>query len=411
MSRERLLEAARRTIAHAKAGSAPQVDTIFRVPADSYLDPDRWGREVDLVFRRFPLLFGFSCEFTEEYSYRSMEILGVPVLVSRSGDGELRAFVNTCSHRGAIVVAEPEGSARRFTCPYHGWSYDSSGELVGVFDNDAFGELDKGCHGLTQLPLLESAGLVFVGLNHQGTGELDRYLCGYDEMLEHLGLGDCRFVGRQAVEGPNWKVAYDGYLDFYHLPVLHRESFGTNICNKAIYDAWGPHQRVSAPDSSMLRLEGRPESEWSSKALTTGVWTIFPHVSIASFEVDSSIIGDGSGSLGRMYMVSQLFPGETPQSSLTIQNFLIDFSVNSEVQASSVDAYKRFLLGVVRDEDYATGFGVQRGLATGAKDSVLFGRNEAGGQRFHQWVDQLLETTPESEVLALIENAGYQSQS
>ena len=110
-------------------------------------------------------------------------------------------------------------------------------------------------------------------------------------------------------------------------------------------------------------------------------------------------------------MVSQLFPGETPQSSLTIQNFLIDFSVNSEVQASSVDAYKRFLLGVVRDEDYATGFGVQRGLATGAKDSVLFGRNEAGGQRFHQWVDQLLETTPESEVLALIENAGYQSQS
>ena len=59
----------------------------------------------------------------------------------------------------------------------------------------------------------------------------------YDALLAHHQLDRCQLVGRQTVEGPNWKVAYDGYLDFYHLPVLHRESFGSSIPSDALYDA------------------------------------------------------------------------------------------------------------------------------------------------------------------------------
>ena len=79
MSRDRLLEAARRTIAHAKTETVPLAETIGKVPAGNYLDHDRWLTEVHSLFHRFPLVLGFSCEFVERYSYRSTEAIGIPV--------------------------------------------------------------------------------------------------------------------------------------------------------------------------------------------------------------------------------------------------------------------------------------------------------------------------------------------
>ena len=67
---------------------------------------------------------------------------------------------------------------------------------------------------MTPLPAAERAGLVFVTLRPDAPLALDDFLCGYDEVLEHLGLARCHLAGRQAVAGPNWKIAYDGYLDF-----------------------------------------------------------------------------------------------------------------------------------------------------------------------------------------------------
>ena len=64
------------------------------------------------------------------------------MLLTRGADGEVRAFVNQCSHRGAIVVPDGIGTARRFACPYHNWTYDTKGDLVGVTDREYFGELD-----------------------------------------------------------------------------------------------------------------------------------------------------------------------------------------------------------------------------------------------------------------------------
>ncbi len=182
------------------------------------------------------------------------------------------------------------------------------------------------------------------------------------------------------VSGPGWKIAYDGYLDFYHLPILHRDSFGPQMPNDAIYDDYGPHQRVSMPNAGLLALDSVPESEWPIDAINGGVWTVFPHISIADFEAE-----------GKLFMVSQLFPGTTPDESITIQNFL---SVDERDPASMkpVDEQMAFLLDVVRDEDYATGKRIQRTLKTGVAGDVLFGQNELGGQRFHRWVDAILET-------------------
>ena len=400
VSNDRLLEAARRTIAHVKADTVPLAETIAKVPAEHYLDHDRWLSELRSLFHRFPLVFGFSCEFVERFSYRSTEVMGVPVLVSRAADDTLRAFVNVCSHRGARVVAEGAGTTRRFTCPYHAWSYDNDGQLVGILDRDDFGDLDPSCNGLTPLPCAERAGIIFVGLEPNGEIDIDAHLCGYGDLLEFHGFADCTFVGSQSVDGPNWKVAYDGYLDFYHLPILHKDTFGPDRSNKAIYDAWGPHQRVSSPDHRMMELEDMPEADWPEDVLTNGVWTIFPHTSIAGFPVRV----DGVEGGGRMYMVSTLFPGADPDSSVTIQNFLATFDPTDELMPE-IAAQQEFLMYVVREEDYFTGNRIQRTVKTGAKTEFLFGRNEAGGQRFHGWVDRLVAAESADDYRAVFAQA------
>jgi len=217
MTREVLVQLARRTIAHARAGTVPQEADVRQVPASNYYAEDRWELEMERVFRRVPLVLGFSCELPSPGDYRAQEMAGVPVLLSRGDDGVMRSFVNMCSHRGAIVVEEGTGSGRRFTCPYHAWSYDRGGALVGILDRDEFGDIDVGCHGLTELPCEERAGIIFGGLRPSTELHLDEFLAGYDALLDTHDFAGCTMVGRQQVDGPNWKVAYDGYLDFYHL--------------------------------------------------------------------------------------------------------------------------------------------------------------------------------------------------
>lgn len=132
----------RRTLEHTRNGTVPLADDMMRIPASRYHDPERWQQEIDRIFRRLPLVLGFSAELREPGSYRAMDVMGTPVLLTRGTDGVIRSFVNQCSHRGAQVVAEGSGTARRFSCPYHAWVYDTEGALVGILDRESFGELD-----------------------------------------------------------------------------------------------------------------------------------------------------------------------------------------------------------------------------------------------------------------------------
>lgn len=379
--RSLLIEMARDNMAHVRAGTIDQSDEIVRIPARDYTDNERWQREIDRIFKRLPLMLALSCELNEPGAFKTLEVCGVPLLLVRDDEHRVRAFINSCSHRGAIVVNERRGKKQRFSCPYHAWTYDRRGDLVAVYAQQDFGELDRSCHGLPQLRCAERAGMIWVSLDPHSELSVDTFLSGYDKVLEAFGFADWTFFAERTLDGPNWKIAYDGYLDLYHLPILHRRSFGENMPNQALYDVWGPHQRVTSPDPGLLKLEDVPEAQWPTQRLLAGVWTIFPHVSIASF--------DGGG--GRGVMVSQLFPGETPGSSITVQNYLLEQAPASEEIAEKARAQFDMLGQVVRDEDYAAGFGQQRALSSRPDAQVLFGRNEGGGQHFHRYVDRLLE--------------------
>jgi len=390
MSKEKLLDMALNNKRHADAGTMELVENIVKIPASNYFDQERWNKEVDLIFKRLPLVLGVSQEIPNAGDYKAIEALGVPVLIVRNSKNEVKAYLNACVHRGAALVEEGIGNKKRFSCPYHGWTYNEDGSLMGITSQEDFGPLEKDCNSLVSLPVLEKAGIIWVILNSESNVNMEKFLSGYDEMLELFDLKNWHVFSTRVLKGPNWKVAYDGYLDLYHLPILHSETFGKEISNQANYYEWGPHQRVVSPLARISSseeggvLEADPElpiEDWPMDMLMAGVWTIFPNVSIASFRGG-----------GRSIMLSQLMPGETPEDSYTTQYYLMEKKPTKEQE---VEAEKQFdlLEYVVREEDYSPGIKLQKSLKTGMIKDVMFGKNEGGGQCFHGWVDKILNTS------------------
>ena len=378
VERSELTQMVRSAIAAGKSRTIPLADKIKTIPASYFFDPAQYELEVSRIFKRVPLLLAATAELPNPGDYKTLEAAGVPVLIVRGQDGQVRAFMNACLHRGANVATEETGNARRFVCPYHGWTYSQEGKLVGVAAPKEFGEVDKSCNSLKTLPCAERAGLIWGVLQPDSGVDIDQFLSGYDALLAGFGFENWKLFSKRTLKGPNWKIAYDGYLDFYHLPVLHRDTFGADMPNQAIYTAWGPHQRVQMPLREYAKLEETPDSQWDMSTLMDGVWTIFPHVSIASF--------DGGG---RGVMLSQLLPGETVDTSYTTQYYLMEKLPEGDKVEQANEQFA-FLEHVVRDEDYFTGERLQRALKSGAIPTVMYGRNEAGSQVFHDWVERII---------------------
>ena len=142
MSKEKLLEIARFNKKHAESGTMELADEIVKIPAENYYDEKRWKKEVDLIFKRLPLVLGVSKDIPNPGDYKAMEVVGVPVLITRGRNGEANAFLNACIHRGAALVEVGKGNNKRFVCPYHGWTYTDDGSLMGVASAHGFGDID-----------------------------------------------------------------------------------------------------------------------------------------------------------------------------------------------------------------------------------------------------------------------------
>src|SRR5271170_2165711 len=84
-------------------GKTQQAATPFEVAAAQYLDPDRWTLEMERIFKRLPLLLGFTAELPKPGDFKTLDAMGLPVLIARGKDGVVRAFLNVCTHRGNVL--------------------------------------------------------------------------------------------------------------------------------------------------------------------------------------------------------------------------------------------------------------------------------------------------------------------
>ena len=356
-------------------------DKPMIVPVRGYLDPDQWRAEIDLVFKRLPLMLAFTAELPRPGDYKAMDAAGLPVLISRDKAGKVRAFLNVCSHRGAPVASEGHGNCPRFTCKYHGWSYGQDGRLLAVAEPSSFGEIDKTERGLKELPCEERAGMIFAVLTPNAPIDLDAYYQGFLDDFEALGLADWTFLGSREIYGANWKIAFDGYLEGYHFAVLHPDTIHPRTAsNRMHYEAFGPHMRIGFPSRTISdQLRALPRETWGEQE-NKGfdfVRILFPNV--------SAFIAP------EITQIAQLFPGPTPGTNRTVLNYLRRDPPKDDEEQALVDASINFFRDVTYNEDYVIGMEIQKGLESGAHDELLFGRNERGNQYFHEWLNWYLE--------------------
>src|SRR3546814_3958440 len=118
-------------------------DKPLKVPTSSYTDKDQFNAEMELIFKRVPLMLAFTAEIPQLGDYKAMDVMGVPVLINRDKQGKVRAFLNVCSHRSAPVAEQGRGNCSRFTCKYHAWTYGADGRLICISEASTFGDVDK----------------------------------------------------------------------------------------------------------------------------------------------------------------------------------------------------------------------------------------------------------------------------
>ncbi|MEM9033058.1 MAG: aromatic ring-hydroxylating dioxygenase subunit alpha [Actinomycetota bacterium] len=369
----------RRLIDNVRLGAPDQAPVPMRVPARAFADARRFERELDEIFLRVPILVALACEVREPGDYVAYDLAGRPLLVVRGADGVVRTFLNVCRHRGPKVADEVCGTTRRLTCPYHRWSYDTTGRLVGVPDRETFGEIDV--TGLIELPSEVREGAVFAVLDPDGDlGDLDAWLGEMAPALGELRLDEFHpYRVPTYLDSPNWKLAADGYLDGYHIGHLHRNTIGAKaITNRNTYDLMGPHVRIGFAAKAIEELDGADPGERPLAELMSLVHYVFPNVSL-------------SGGHGETLMMSRLLPGPTVDRSTTLQFQFYRQPIEGEmVQVAEVK--RQTYEEVVRDEDCATIFQVNDALAAVGDGSFLFGRNEPANQHLHRTIAEMTAT-------------------
>jgi len=202
-----------------------------RVPYWIYTDPDVYRRELELIFRGPTWNYvGLECEIPHPGDYKRTFIGDVSVIVVRDSDGEINALVNRCAHRGVELCQQDKGSVTEFMCPYHQWTYDLAGNLLGIpFQRGVKGkggmpeDFSPADHGLQSIRLHRRHGAIFATLSDETpafeTYLGERILGYYDRVLDGRLL---RLLGhsRQRIGG-NWKLMLENIKDSHHASLLH----------------------------------------------------------------------------------------------------------------------------------------------------------------------------------------------
>lgn len=229
----------------------------FRVNREAMISADVLALERERIFDRSWLYVGHETELKKPHDFRARSVGGRPVIFARDADGEVRVFINSCTHRGALLCREREGNGRFLKCFYHAWSFDTSGRLVAMPDDDSYGPtFDRANLALAQPPRIESyRGFVFLSYDPDIV-DLVTYLAGARDYLDLIC--DQSETGMEIIGGTheysmraNWKLLVENSIDGYHAMPTHQRymemlvNSGTDVLSK--------FRRAASDDGSMRR--------------------------------------------------------------------------------------------------------------------------------------------------------------
>jgi Rieske 2Fe-2S family protein len=186
-----------------------------------YTDPDIYALELESIVTRNWVLAGHQSQLPEAGDYLVLNVANESAIIVRNKEGGIKAFSNVCRHRGSLVCLDKRGSQRKFTCPYHGWVYDTDGRLIAARDMPE--SFDKESHGLHHLPVEIIQGLVFVCFcDDPPSVEAARR-----DLMEPMAMFDFENMKVAAQKtypiDANWKLAIENYQECYHCAPAHPE--------------------------------------------------------------------------------------------------------------------------------------------------------------------------------------------
>jgi phenylpropionate dioxygenase-like ring-hydroxylating dioxygenase large terminal subunit len=236
-----------------------------RIHGSLYRDPAVFERELDQIWYKVWVYVGHESEIPNRGDFVRRAIGRQPIIVARGADGTVRAFFNRCRHRGNMVCHAERGNADKFTCPYHGWTYSNTGNLLApTFEEGYDSNLKREDFGLNPLPRLGSyRGLIFASVSPHGIS-LDEHLGGAKEFIDLFM--DLSPTGRVSLQAGNQKVRYNGNWKFmpensmegdYHGPFIHKVAFDlhekrTGMSVSSLYENEIPDVIRSLPGGHMV---------------------------------------------------------------------------------------------------------------------------------------------------------------
>jgi Rieske 2Fe-2S family protein len=181
-----------------------------------------YQRELETVFFKSWLWAGHVSQIPNPGDFFLYEIAEESVIVARGNDGEIRALINSCRHRGSRVCEERQGHCKTFVCPYHGWVYGTDGSLRAARHMDAMEGFRKEDLGLKQARVAVRFGMIFINFDPEAY-DFNESLAQVDAQMAPYRLDRAKIAHRETYSvDANWKIALGNYLECYHCETAHR---------------------------------------------------------------------------------------------------------------------------------------------------------------------------------------------
>ncbi|SPJ26053.1 aromatic ring-hydroxylating oxygenase subunit alpha [Palleronia abyssalis] len=272
-----------------KRGGPPEgFPQLPDIPGGRYVDPEFNRLEIERMWHKTWVYAIHADEVPETGSYVQWTRLGEPLFFIRGEDQEVRCFYNTCRHRGAPVVTEESGKSRGVTCKYHGWTYNTRGELINLRDRRDFVDLDMSCRGLIQVRCENIGNLYFVNLDPEAEPLRD-YLGPAARDLDEVKPDTLVLVDKTAIKvNCNVKILLDAFMETYHLKSIHQNTVdrfldhrGTAITlwDKGHSRMVTPYKRDGWKDPG---VKGLPEVEGVDPYFETTNYSLFAYPNFVS---------------------------------------------------------------------------------------------------------------------------------
>ncbi len=231
-----------------------QPEAAASLPPECYTSDAVLQAEQERIFRRTWLGIGHGGRLGRAGDYETLEIAGMPLIVLRDRDGALRAFANTCRHRGARLL-DGSGNCRGIRCPFHSWAYKLDGTLAGVPHMEDASDFDKSDYGLISFRTAELYGLAFVCLDDT-TPVFAEQIGDFADIHAPWPLDTLVPARRRSFEvACNWKAFLEVFNEYYHLPYVHPDSINS----------------VYAPPDPADTVRGQFASQYGSTVGTGGL--------------------------------------------------------------------------------------------------------------------------------------------